>query len=100
MIGYRQHSETHMHAPTDQWLQFPCPYPLKVLGKNTNHFHAAIKVIIERHIAEGEEVTYHARVSSAGRYMSVTVVFQAQSQQQLTEIYRDLNESGVVLMAL
>ena len=89
-----------MHAPTAQWLQFPCPYPLKVLGKATNHFHAAIRAIIENHIAEGEEVTYHTRVSSAGKYMSVTVVFQAQNQRQLNDIYRELSESGLVLMAL
>ena len=81
-------------------LQFPCPYFLKVLGKNTNELYAVVSTIIEKHSAEGDEVTYSARVSSGGKYMSVTATFAAQSQEQLALIYEELNRHELVVMIL
>ena len=81
-------------------LQFPCPYPLKVLGKNTNEFYAVVSAIIGKHSAEGDEVTYSTRVSSGGKYMSVTATFTARSQEQLVLIYEELNGHELVVMVL
>jgi uncharacterized protein len=81
-------------------LQFPCSYSLKVMGRNTNHFHAVVSSIIERHVAEENGVTYQSRSSSGGKYISVTATFSAQSQEQLAAIYQDLKKHELVLMAL
>lgn len=81
-------------------LQFPCSYPLKVLGQNTNAFHAMVRAIIEKHIGEGAEVTYFTRVSSGDKYMSVTATFIAQSQEQLNAIYEELSQHELVLTTL
>ncbi|MBP1731205.1 MAG: hypothetical protein H6Q55_1634 [Deltaproteobacteria bacterium] len=81
-------------------LQFPCPYPLKVLGKNTKEFLAVVSGIIEKHIVEGGHVTYSTRVSSGEKYLSMTATFDAQSQTQLTAIYEELNVHELVLMTL
>jgi uncharacterized protein len=81
-------------------LQFPCSYPLKVLGRNTNAFQAVVSAIIEKHIGEGAEVTYYTRVSSGDKYMSVTATFMAQSQEQLNTIYEGLNQHELVLTTL
>ena len=81
-------------------LQFPCSYPLKVLGQNTNAFQAMVRAIIEKHIGEGAEVTYFTRVSSGDKYMSVTATFIAQSQEQLNAIYEELNQHELVLTTL
>jgi putative lipoic acid-binding regulatory protein len=81
-------------------LQFPCSYPLKVMGRNTNHFLAVVSTIIERHIAEGDSVVYRSRTSSGGKYISITATLSVQSQEQLTAIYQDLNGHELVLMAL
>ena len=81
-------------------LQFPCSYPLKVLGENTNAFHAVVSAVIEKHVAEGDEVIYSTRVSSGNKYMSITATFVAQSKTQLTAIYEDLNEHELVLITL
>ncbi|MBA4417193.1 MAG: DUF493 domain-containing protein [Syntrophus sp. (in: bacteria)] len=92
-----------MPAPQDKKrspLHFPCPYPLKVMGKNTHEFYAKVSAIIEEHIAEGDEVTYHSRTSSGGKYMSITATFTARSQEQLNGIYQDLNQYELVVMTL
>ena len=81
-------------------LQFPCPYPLKVLGKNTNEFLAVVSGIIEKHLVEGAHVTYSTRFSSGDRYLSVTATFLAQSQAQLSALYKELSEHKLVLMTL
>ena len=81
-------------------LQFPCSYPLKVLGQNTNAFYAMVSAVIEKHVAEGTEITYLTRVSSGDKYMSITATFIAQSQQQLSAIYEELNRHELVLITL
>jgi putative lipoic acid-binding regulatory protein len=81
-------------------LQFPCSYPLKVMGRNTNQFHAVVSSIIEKHVADEKGVTYRSRISAEGKYISVTATFSAQSQEQLAAIYQDLNKHELVLMAL
>lgn len=86
-------------APIDL-LQFPCPYPLKVLGKNTDEFFAVVSSIIEKHLTEGAHATYSARASSGEKYLSVTATFDAQNQVQLTAVYEELSAHELVLMTL
>ncbi len=81
-------------------LQFPCTYPLKVMGRNTNEFDAKVRAIIEKHIPEGDTVTYQTRASSGAKYLSLTATFSARSQVQLAAIYRELNQHELVLMTL
>ncbi len=47
-----------------------------------------------------EESPVTTNPSSAGNYLSVTVVIEATSQAQLDAIYQDLTDSPDVLMAL
>ena len=81
-------------------IQFPCSYPLKVMGKNTNDFYAVVSAIIEKHIDSGEKATYHSRTSSGNKYISITATFTAQSKEQLDAIYRELNGHELVLTTL
>ena len=81
-------------------LQFPCTYPLKVLGRNGNAFHAAVTAIIEKHVAAPCQVTYSIRMSSQDTYMSITATFIAESATQLSAIYEELSRHELVLMTL
>ena len=81
-------------------LQFPCSYPLKVLGRNVHAFHAMVSVIIEKHLAGGDEVTYSTRVSSGDKYLSITATFTAKSREQLNAMYAELNQHELVLITL
>jgi putative lipoic acid-binding regulatory protein len=81
-------------------IQFPCSYPLKVMGENTNDFYAVVSAIIEKYIVSGEKVTYHSRTSSGNKYISITATFTAQSKEQLDAIYQELNGHELVLTTL
>jgi uncharacterized protein len=81
-------------------ITFPCTYPLKVFVENTNKYHAAVAAVIEKHIAEGQTVSYNTRTSSGGKYLSITATFTASSQEQLTAIYKELSQHKFVLMMM
>ena len=81
-------------------MDFPCSYPLKVIGKNTNEFYSVVAAIIERHVPDGSRITYTGRVSSGEKYLSITATFSAESQEQLTAIYRELSGHRLVLFTL
>jgi hypothetical protein len=70
------------------------------MGKNTDEFYAVVSAIIEKHTAEGDEVTYHSRTSSGDKYISITATLSAQDQEQLTAIYEELNRHELVLTTL
>lgn len=81
-------------------MKFPCPYHLKVIGKNTNEFYSVVSAIIEKHVPGSNEIAYSGRASSGDKYLSITATFPAESREQLTAIYRDLNGHELVLITL
>ena len=81
-------------------FNFPCTYPLKVMGRNTNEFYSVVSAIVEKHVAPGTEITYSTRTSSGDKYISITATFPAESQEQLYALYKELGESNLVLMTL
>ncbi|OPY69866.1 MAG: hypothetical protein A4E57_00897 [Syntrophorhabdaceae bacterium PtaU1.Bin034] len=81
-------------------FDFPCSYPLKVMGKNTNEFYSVVTTIIERHLTDGSEIAYASRTSSGDKYMSITATFVMESEEQLHKLYKDLNDHELVLMTL
>ncbi len=87
-------------ADKDSVFEFPCSYPLKVVGKNTNEFYSVVISVIERHVGRGNEVRYSSRVSSGRKYMSITAAFLAESEEQLNRIYSELNGNELVVMTL
>lgn len=75
-------------------------YPLKIMGRNTEEFRATVESIIGKHVPESTGVCYSSRLSSGGKYLSITANFLAESQEQLKGIYADLASNSSVLIAL
>lgn len=80
-------------------LQFPCSFPLKVMGLKAPAFEQAVRGIVERHLP-GVSVEYATRESGAGKYQAITATFTAVSREQLDALYRDLNAHELVVMTL
>lgn len=81
-------------------MKFPQEFPVKIMGEDTPEFHAAIATIVAEHVAPLETLEVSKQASSAGRYVSVTVTFTAQSRAQLDTLYRALSADKRILMAL
>lgn len=81
-------------------LEFPCDFPVKMMGKDRPAFHAAARAVIEQHAGPIDEQTVRAASSSNGRFVSLTFTIRASSQQQLDAIYMDLSAHEEILVAL
>lgn len=89
-----------MFDDTNTPLEFPCDFPLKVMGSDSDGFAAEVTGIIARHLQPEHTGTVQRRPSRNGRYVSLTVEVRVESRQQLDAIYRDLHASELVLMTL
>lgn len=81
-------------------LEFPCDFPIKMMGHNTPEFRATARALIEIHTGPLDEERIRLALSRNERFVSVTVTVPASSKRQLDDIYRDLSAHRSVLMAL
>ena len=89
-----------MTHPSPPKIEFPCAYPIKVMGSACNEFRDCVLEVMARHDGEFDTGTVTVRDSRNGRYQSVTVVITARGQEQLEAIFRDLKKSPHVRMVL
>ncbi len=81
-------------------LEFPCNFPIKIMGRDTPEFHATARELVEKHTGPLDDSAIQSAVSRKGSFVSITVTVTAQSQQQLDDIYREVTDNEDVLMAL
>lgn len=81
-------------------LEFPCEFPIKVMGKADNNFEKTALSIFTKHIPNIKEDALTIRPSSNGNYIAITITFTATSQEQLDALYLELSAHPDVLMAL
>ncbi len=81
-------------------FEFPCEFPLKVMGRDQAEFENHVMTIVSRHVEMTAILHSKCCPSSKGNFVSVTVTIHAQSKQQLDNLYIELNASDSVLMTL
>ena len=81
-------------------LEFPCDFPIKMMGRDQPEFREAAVALIEQHAGEIPGEAIHTALSRKGNFLSITITIKAKNQQQLDDIYRDLTEHDEILVAL
>lgn len=81
-------------------LEFPCQFPIKVMGKANDEFELAVLDIFRRHVPDLAENAIKQRASGKGNYLAITVIVNATSKTQLDAIYMDLSACEHVAMSL
>jgi putative lipoic acid-binding regulatory protein len=81
-------------------LEFPCEFPIKVMGEDSEQFRQLARELIESHAGRLEAHRISLRTSGAGRYVALTFTISAQSREQLDRIYQALSDCEHVLMSL
>lgn len=81
-------------------LEFPCDFPIKAMGRDTPEFHATVRELVEARTGPLEEDRIKTALSRNGSFVSITITVNAQSQEQLDDIYRAISAHDDVLMAL
>jgi len=81
-------------------LEFPCAFPIKIMGRRQDGFAQLIADIVVRHAPDFDPATLEMRTSSAGNYLSLTATVNATAREQLDDLYRDLVAQPMVAMVL
>ena len=84
----------------DTLLEFPCRFPIKVMGAATDEFRSLALGIVARHFGEPAAADIEERPSSGGRYLGLTITVRAESRAQLDAVYGELTSCRQVLVAL
>jgi putative lipoic acid-binding regulatory protein len=86
--------------PKTSLFEFPCKFPLKIVGKANLEFQGEVMAIFRKYFTSLPESAINMNYSKGKKYISLTVTIDAISQEQLDAIYRDLSSNEQVLMVL
>lgn len=87
-------------AEQDTLLEFPCDFPLKVMGAKREGFAQAIVDVVLKHAPDFDAAGVEMRPSKAGNYLSLTCTIRATSKPQLDALYRELTSHPWVKIVL
>jgi putative lipoic acid-binding regulatory protein len=86
-------------SPADIF-QFPCAFPIKAFGRNSDDFEALVIAIVRRHAPDLDDRVVTSRTSNGDAYRAVTATITAHSREQLDALYTELSSHAQVLMVL
>lgn len=81
-------------------IEFPCNYPLRVLGRAEAVFVGDVLDIVARHAAPVAESAVTLRSSRQGRYQSAAFHIRATGERQIRALYNDLMAHPAVKVVL
>jgi putative lipoic acid-binding regulatory protein len=81
-------------------ITYPCVFPIKVMGVQTDGLVAAISHIAQAFDPEFDASSIELRPSKGGKYLGVTINITATSREQLDELYRTLSTHPMVKVVL
>jgi putative lipoic acid-binding regulatory protein len=81
-------------------IEYPCDFPIKILGHTRAGFAQAILEVVRRHAPDFDGATMEMKSSKHGKYLSVTCTIRATSREQLDGLYRELCDHPLVTMVL
>ena len=89
-----------MATEAETLLEFPCDFPLKIMGATREGFAQAIVEVVLRHAPDFDAARVEMRPSKAGNYLSLTCTIRATSKPQLDALYRELTSHPWVKIVL
>ncbi|MES2012763.1 MAG: DUF493 domain-containing protein [Pseudomonadota bacterium] len=81
-------------------IEFPCDFPIKVMGETQDIFSETIINLIQTILPEFNANNIEMRASSGGKYISLTCTVTVISQIQLDDVYRLLTAHPLVKYTL
>lgn len=95
------HTPANPYIPPEQSLiEYPCAFPIKVMGAHHEAFVDAVVAIVVEHDPGFDAATIQRRPSSSGNYLGLTITVTATSRNQLDNIYRSLTSHPMVKYVL
>ncbi|MEH6358538.1 MAG: DUF493 domain-containing protein [Pseudomonadales bacterium] len=81
-------------------IEFPCEYPIKVVGRSAPDYKQFVIGVILKHAADLDLDTVELQPSRNGNFSSVRFTIIATGVDQLEAIFEELKASGRVTMVI
>ena len=81
-------------------FEFPCDFPIKIVGIRTDDFAQQIIEIIKKYSPEFIEAEVEMKPSTKGNYLSLGVIIPAKSQKMLDDLYQELTRHPLTKFVL
>lgn len=81
-------------------FEFPCQFPIKIMANPQKETVNFILSVFEKYVPEHNKIEFKTRESKSGKYISITATFEAQSKEQLDNIYREISAHPEIHMVL
>jgi len=93
--------ELHPNAEIDPpKIEFPCLYPIKIIGLASIEFEAEVVAVVERHAGKISSDLIELQVSKKNTYVSVRITIAATGVDQLQNLFDELKALESVKMVL
>lgn len=86
--------------PAESLIEFPCEFPIKVMGVSHDGFAQAIVEIVMQHDEKFDPATVEMRPSKAGNYIALTCTIWTTSKGHLDDVYMALTSHPSVKFVL
>jgi putative lipoic acid-binding regulatory protein len=86
--------------PPESLIEYPCDFPIKVMGKNSPDFKPAVIHICQQFDRNFDLTKMEERSSKENKYIGLTVIIHTTSREHLDEIYRTLSTHPLVSVVL
>jgi len=92
--------EKTMSTPPEDILQFPCEFPLRIIGRNEDDFEEFAIAFVREFVPYLQTDAVRSRLSNGGAYISITMIFTAESRAQVDALYQAMTGHERILFAL
>lgn len=87
-------------APSTELLTFPTAYPIKVVGRRSEHLRASIDAIVREHVPDLTEDQISERASNQQHFLAITYTINAKSKEQIVALANALQANKDVIMLI
>lgn len=84
----------------DSLIEFPCLFPIKMIGIHSSTFIEDIKHITIKHFPNFEEKDLVQKPSQKNNYLALTVTVFAQNKPSLDAFYEEITKHPQIKMVL
>lgn len=81
-------------------IEFPCRYPVKVMGEAHERFTVEVLEVFQIHAPEVTDDHIAAKPSAKGNYIALTITIHATGIEQLELLFTDLKKLPAVKLVL
>ena len=87
-----------MDTEASSLIEYPCDFPIKVMGKSQSDFAQVVLSIVKTHAPDFDDAMIEVRLSKNGTYLSLTCTILATSRTQLDNLYQELHDHPMVML--